>query len=118
VDIGILVFGGQGILKLGAYNVSLLSGDIGKDVEEVGQGGNRGWGQRAVGIKMRGDMITTWAEVVLGVVRTIKVVLNDLVGSGNINLVNVVNLRPRGNGKSRGDDEGGRHKVDEKERGH
>jgi hypothetical protein len=40
VDVGILIFGGQGILKLGAYYVSLLGGDIGEDVEEVGQGGN------------------------------------------------------------------------------
>jgi hypothetical protein len=44
VDIGILVLRGQGILKLGAYNVSLLGSDVGEDVEKVGQGDDRGWG--------------------------------------------------------------------------
>jgi hypothetical protein len=42
VDVGILMFGGRRILKLGAYYVSLLSGNVGEDVEEVGQGGNDG----------------------------------------------------------------------------
>jgi hypothetical protein len=50
VDVGILVFRGQGVLKLGAYKVSLLGGDIGEDVEEVGWGCNRGWGWGAIGI--------------------------------------------------------------------
>jgi hypothetical protein len=36
VDIGILVFGGQRVLKLRAYNVSLFGGNVGEDVEEVG----------------------------------------------------------------------------------
>jgi hypothetical protein len=103
VDIGILVFGGQGILKLRAYNVSLLGSDIGKNVEEVGQGcGNGGWGQGAVGV----GAITTWAGVIPGVVRTIEVVLDDLVGSSNVDLVSVVNLRPISNREGRGDDKG------------
>jgi hypothetical protein len=29
-------------LKLRAYNISLFGGDIGKDVEEVGRGGDEG----------------------------------------------------------------------------
>jgi hypothetical protein len=35
VDVGVLMFRGWGVLKLGAYYVSLLGGNIGKDMEEV-----------------------------------------------------------------------------------
>jgi hypothetical protein len=49
-------------------------------------------------------------------VRTIEVVLDDLVGSSNIDLVDIINLRPRGNGEDGGDDEGGGGKVDERRR--
>jgi hypothetical protein len=59
VDIGIIVFRGQGILKLGAYYISQLGSSISEDVEEVGQGGNGGRGWRAIGIETWGDMITT-----------------------------------------------------------
>jgi hypothetical protein len=38
VDIDILVLGGWGILKLGAYNISLVDGNVSKNVEEVGWG--------------------------------------------------------------------------------
>jgi hypothetical protein len=41
---------------------------------------------------MQGDMITTRAGVVSGVIETIEVVLDDLVGSSNIDLVDVVYL--------------------------
>jgi hypothetical protein len=51
VNIGVLVFRGQGALKLRAYNVSLLGDDISKDMEEVRQGSDRGWGWGAIGIK-------------------------------------------------------------------
>jgi hypothetical protein len=37
-------------------------------------------------------MITTWAGVVLGVVRTVEVVQNDLVGSDDVDLIGVANL--------------------------
>jgi hypothetical protein len=40
-------------------------------------------------------------------VGTIKIVLDDLVGDGNIDLVGVVDLRPISNGEGRGDDKGG-----------
>jgi hypothetical protein len=92
VDIGILLFGGQGVLKLGAYNVSLLGGDISEDMEEVGWGYDGGWGWGAVGIRTQGRAITTWAGIVPGVVGTIEVVLDDLVGSSNVDLIGVVNL--------------------------
>ena len=41
------------------------------------------------------------AGVVPGVVRTVKEVLDDLVGGGNVQLVNVVNLEPRDGGEGR-----------------
>jgi hypothetical protein len=56
---------------------------------------------------MWGRVITTWVGVVSGIVGTIEVVLDDLVGSINVNLIGVVYLQPRGNGEGGGDDEGG-----------
>jgi hypothetical protein len=108
VDVHILVFGGRGVLKLWAYDVSLLGGDVGDDVKEVGQGGNDGgWGLGAVDVTVLGEMITSWAGVVLGIVGAIKVVLDNLVGGGDVDLISVVDLRPVGNGKGGGDDKGG-----------
>jgi hypothetical protein len=107
VDISILLFGDQGVLKLGAYNVSLLDGDIGEDVEEVGQGGDDGgWKQGAIGIEVRGRVIATWARVIPGVVGAIQVLLDDLVGGSDIDLVGVVDLRPVSNRKGGGDNKG------------
>jgi hypothetical protein len=107
VDIGVLVFRGQGVLKLRAYYISLLSSDVSEDVKKVGQGCDGGWGWGAIGIEAHGGVITTWAQVVPGVVGTIKIVLDDLVGSGDVNLVSVVDLRPVSNRKGGGDDKGG-----------
>ena len=45
MDIGVLQLG-VWILKLRTNNVVLLGGDIGKYLEEVGQGGNKGGGSR------------------------------------------------------------------------
>ena len=47
------------------------------------------------------------AGVVPGVVRTVEKVLDDLVGGGNVELVNVVKLGPRGSGEGGGGDDGG-----------
>jgi hypothetical protein len=52
-------------------------------------------------------VITIWAGVVPGVVGTIEVVLDDLVGGGNVNLIGIVYLYPRGNREGRGDDKCG-----------
>jgi hypothetical protein len=72
MDVGILVFGGWGVLKLGAYYVSLLRGDVSEDVEEIGWGGDDGGrGAGAIFVAARGEAVTAWAWVVPGVVRTI-----------------------------------------------
>ena len=47
------------------------------------------------------------AGVVLGVVRTIEEVLDDLVGSSDVQLVDVVNLGPRDSGEGGGGDGSG-----------
>ena len=47
------------------------------------------------------------AGVVPGIVRTVEEVLDDLVGGGNVELVNVVKLGPRGGGEGGGGDDGG-----------
>ena len=47
------------------------------------------------------------AGVVPGVVRTVEKVLDDLVGGGDVKLVNVVKLGPGGGGEGGGGDDGG-----------
>ena len=47
------------------------------------------------------------AGVVAGVVRTVEEVLDDLVGGGDIELINIIKLRPRGSGKGGGGDNSG-----------
>ena len=47
------------------------------------------------------------AGVVPGVVRTVKEVLDDLVGSGDVELISVIKLGPEGSGKGRGGDDSG-----------
>jgi hypothetical protein len=72
MDVGVLVFGGRGILKLRAFNVSLLGGNVGEDVEEVWWGGdNGGWGAGTVVVVACGEAITSWAGIVPGVVGTV-----------------------------------------------
>ena len=44
------------------------------------------------------------AGVVPGVVRTVEEVLDDLVGGSDIELINIIKLGPRGDGKGRGGD--------------
>jgi hypothetical protein len=107
VDVLVLVFGGWGVLKLRAYNVSLFGSNVGEDVEEVGRGGDDGGrGAGAISVGARGRVITSWTWVIPGIVGTIEVVLDNLVGGGDVNLVGVVDLGPISNRKGRGDDKG------------
>jgi hypothetical protein len=108
MDVFVLIFRGQGVLELRAYDVSLLGGNVGEDVKEVRWGGDDGGrGAGAIVVAACDETITTWAGIVPGVVGAIKVVLDNLVGSGNVYLISVVDLRPVGNRESGGDDEGG-----------
>ena len=115
------------VLELRTNNVVLLGGDIGEYLKEVRQGGDKNGGSwsdgddgqqvdnkrgqedggtdRGVREDGDGEMdggVAIWAQIVPGVVGTIEEVLNDLVGGGNVDLINIINLRPRGNREGRG----------------
>ena len=76
-----------------------------------------GWGVDAIDDKGRGggNAVTftsgagaiEGAWVIPGIVGTIEEVLDDLVGGGDVELISVVKLGPRGGGKSGGGDDGG-----------
>ena len=81
-------------------------------MEEVGRGVNaidsdegRGRGDAVAFASGAGAIEGAW--VIPGVVRTVEEVLDDLVGSGNVELINVVKLGPRGGGEGRGGDDSG-----------
>ena len=88
-----------------------MGSNISKDVEEVGQGVNvinnkeRHGGNTIMFTSRTGAV--TGAGVVPGVVGTVEEVLNNLVGSADVELVNVVKLGPRSGGKGRGGDSSG-----------
>ena len=71
------------------WGVDAIDGDDGRD------GGN------AVTFSSGAGAIEG-AGVIPGVVRTVEEVLDDLVGSGDVQLVNIVNLGPRDSGEGRG----------------
>ena len=60
--------------------------------------------------------LTTYCTIVPGVVRAIEEVLNDLVGGGNIYLVDIVNLQPRGDREGGGGDGSGSGGGDKRRR--
>ena len=89
-----------------------MRGNVGEDVEEVGRGVDtvdsderRSRGNAVSFASGAGAVKRAW--VIPSVVRTVEEVLDDLVGGGDVELVNVVKLGPRGGGKGgRGDDGG------------
>ena len=89
-----------------------MGGNVGEDVEEVGRGvdtidsDERGGGGNAVTFASGAGAIER-AGVVPGVVGTVEKVLDDLVGGGDVELINVIKLGPRGGGKGGGGDDGG-----------
>ena len=116
VDIGVLWFR-VGVLELRTREVVLLGGNVGENLKEVRQGGNkdgRGRGDRNDGRRINDEQgeegrradrgvredgdgevaggVAIRAWIVPGVVQAIEEVLNDLVGGGDIYLVDVVNL--------------------------
>ena len=89
-----------------------MSSDIGEDVEEVGRGvdtidSNKRRGRGNTVTFTSGAGAIERAGVVPSVVGTIEKVLDDLVGGGDVELVNVVKLGPRGGGEGGGGDDGG-----------
>ena len=77
-----------------------------------------GWGVDTIVSSDRGGrgnavLFISWAGavkragVIPGVVRTVEEVLDDLVGSSNIELINIIKLGPRGSGKGGGGDDSG-----------
>ena len=74
-----------------------MGGNVGEDVEEVGRGvdtidsDERRGGRNAVTFA-GGTGTIEGAGVVPGVVRTVEEVLDDLVGGGDVELINVIKL--------------------------
>ena len=78
---------------------------VGQGVDVINRDEGRGGGN-AVMFTGRAGAVKR-AGVVPGVVRTIEEVLDDLIGGGDVELINVIKLGPRGGGKGgRGDDSG------------
>ena len=89
-----------------------MGGDVGEDVEEVGRGvdtidsDERRGGGNAVTF-LSGARAIEGAWVIPSVVGTVEKVLDDLVGGGDVQLVDVVNLGPGDGGKGGGGDGSG-----------
>ena len=79
--------------------------EIGQGVDTVNWDERRGGGNAVTFASGAGAI--EGAGVVPGVVGTVEEVLDDLVGSSNVELINVVKLRPRGSGKGGGGDDSG-----------
>ena len=79
--------------------------EVGGGVDTI-DGDDRGDGGNAVMFASRAGAVKR-AGVVLGVVRTVEEVLDDLVGSSNVKLISVIKLGPRGGGKGGGGDNSG-----------
>ena len=79
--------------------------EIGRGVDAIDSDKGRG-GRNAVTFTNRAGAIEG-ARVVPSVVGTIEKVLDDLVGGGDVQLVDVVNLGPRDGGKGGGGDGSG-----------
>ena len=92
-----------------------MLGELSKDVEEVGRGdrwvgkdegrgGDRNWRERngrgwaAAGMGVRRG-VGGW--VIPGVVGAVEEILDNLVGGGDVDLIDVVDGGPRGDGEGR-----------------
>ena len=79
--------------------------EVGGGVDTI-DGDDGGDGGNAVMFVSRAGAVKR-AGVVPGVVRTVEEVLDDLVGSSNIELISVIKLGPRGSGKGGGGNNSG-----------
>ena len=88
-----------------------MGGDLHEDVEEVGRGGDvdggdgPGDGRNAVTFAIENG--GAGAGIIPGIVGTCEEVLNDLGGGDEVDLIDVVKLRPGGDGKGGGGDGSG-----------
>ena len=79
--------------------------EIGRGVDAIDSDERRGGGNAVTFTGGAGAI--EGAGVVPGVMRTVEKVLDDLVGGGDVELVNVVKLGPGGGGEGRGGDDSG-----------
>ena len=89
-----------------------MSSDVSEDMEEVGRGvdaidGDKGRGGGNAVAFASGAGAIEGGRIVPGVVRTVEEVLDDLVGSGDVELISVIKLGPGGGGKGGGGNDGG-----------
>ena len=79
--------------------------EVGRGVDAIDSDEGRGGGNAVAFASGAGAI--EGAGVVPGVVRTVEEVLDDLVGGGDVELISVVKLGPRGGGEGGGGDDGG-----------
>ena len=79
--------------------------EVGRGVDAIDSDEGRGGGNAVTFACGAGAIEGAW--VIPSVVRTVEEVLYHLVGGGDVELVNVVKLGPRGGGKGGGGDDGG-----------
>ena len=79
--------------------------EVGRGVDAIDNDEGRGGGNAVTFASGAGAVKR--AGVVPGVVRTVEEVLDDLVGGGDVELISVIKLGPRGGGKGGGGDDSG-----------
>ena len=79
--------------------------EVGRGVDAIDSDEGQDRGNAVTFTSGAGAVKGAW--VIPGVVRTVEEVLNDLVGSGDVQLINVVNLGPRDGGEGGGGDGSG-----------
>ena len=79
--------------------------EVGGGVDAIDGDERRGGGNAVTFVSGAGAI--EGAGIVPGVVRTVEEVLDNLVGGGDVELINVIKLGPRGSGEGRGGDDGG-----------
>ena len=89
-----------------------MGGDVSEDMKEIGWGvdaidGDKGRGGGNAVTFASGARAIEGAWIIPGIVGTVEKVLNNLVGGGDVELVSVVKLGPRGGGEGGGGDDGG-----------
>ena len=79
--------------------------EVGRGVDSIDSDEWGGGGNAVTFARGAGAIEGAW--VISGIVRTVEEVLDDLVGGGDVELINIIKLGPRGSGKGGGSDDGG-----------